>query len=172
VGSLAKIEQMEIITHSPEETESLGYAIGSLLRGGEVLELVSDVGGGKTTFTRGLARGIGSADRVASPTFTISKVYEGPSLRIVHFDFYRLHEAGLMAHELEEIERDAQTVTVVEWGDIVADVLPKQRLVIRIHYTETGDDARRFTFELPKSLQYLEPALTTEKESQNPTHLS
>ena len=78
----------------------------------------------------------------------------------------------MIAHELEEVERDAQTVTVVEWGDIVADVLPEQRVVIKIDYTDAGDNARRFIVELPKSLRYLRPALATEKQRQTPTHLS
>lgn len=154
---LMKIEAMEITTYSPEETEALGYAIGSLLRGGEVIELSSDVGGGKTTFTRGLARGIGSTDRVASPTFTISKVYEGQHLRMVHFDFYRLQEPGLIAHELAETEQDEHTVTVVEWGDIVADVLPEQRVVVEI--AQAGDQVRTITVYVPDSLAYLCAAL-------------
>lgn len=127
--------------------------MGSRLRGGEVIELVSDLGGGKTTFTRGLVRGTGSTDRVASPTFTLSREYQAPKFTITHFDFYRLGEAGIMGDELAEILQDPRNVTVVEWGEIVHDVLPANRLTIYIR--QTGEDTRQLNFEYPAKLAYL-----------------
>lgn len=127
------------------------------MKGGEIIELISDLGGGKTTFVRGLARGAGSTDRVASPTFTISRVYQAGKLEIHHFDFYRLGEAGLIAEELAEVISDPHSVTVVEWADIVADVLPSKRLTITIEKTPT--DGRKLTFRSPESLQYLMKAV-------------
>lgn len=118
-----------------------------------MIELVSDLGGGKTTFTRGLARGAGSTDRVGSPSFTISRQYQAPKFTIAHFDFYRLNEAGIVADELAEIVHDPQTVVVVEWGEIVHDVLPKDRLTIRFRLT--GEGTREITFEYPDKLSYL-----------------
>ena len=91
---------------SAEATELLGERLGKSLRGGEVIELVSDLGGGKTTFVRGLARGAGSHDKVASPTFTISKTYVTDGYEIHHFDFYRLNDAGIVADELAEVVGD------------------------------------------------------------------
>lgn len=111
------------------------------------------MGGGKTTFVRGLARGAGSTDRVASPTFTISKVYEAGNKEIHHFDFYRLGEAGLIGEELSEVLGDPNIITVVEWADIVQDVLPQQRLTITI--TKTPTDGRDLTFRAPLALDYL-----------------
>jgi tRNA threonylcarbamoyladenosine biosynthesis protein TsaE len=134
-------------------TEQLGELLGSKLRGGEVIELVSDLGGGKTTFTRGLARGAGSTDRVGSPTFTLSREYEAPKFTIAHFDFYRLGEAGIVGDELAEVISDSAYVTVVEWGDIVHDILPKERLTVRI--TQTGEDNRSISFTYAESLGYL-----------------
>jgi tRNA threonylcarbamoyladenosine biosynthesis protein TsaE len=136
-------------TRSTEETESIGEQLGRTLEGGEVIELSSDLGGGKTTFVRGLARGAGSADRVASPTFTISKVYEAPKFSIHHFDFYRLHEAGLIRHELEDVLGDPAIVTVIEWSDIVSDVLPED--VIRISISSTGEQERTITIHTNKA---------------------
>ncbi len=128
--------------------------MGAALRGGEVIELVSDLGGGKTTFTRGLARGAGSTDVVASPTFTISKVYKAnQGKEIHHFDFYRLNEPGIVAAELAEVAGDPECIAVVEWADIVQDVLPEERLTIRLEQTPKGD--RRLSFTCPASLQYL-----------------
>jgi len=145
--------KLQISTTGAGQTEAIAEKIGRALRGGEVIELVSDLGGGKTTFTRGLARGAGSPDRVASPTFTISKVYRGTNLEIHHFDFYRLADAGLMEHELHDVIGDPGVVVVVEWGDVVAHVLPDDRLTIQIRHT--GDDSRGFELSHPEELTYL-----------------
>lgn len=143
----------KILSSSTEATKQIAEKLGRRLKGGEVIELVSDLGGGKTTFVHGLAKGIGSPDRVASPTFTISRLYQGTKLELYHFDFYRLQDAGLMAHELHDVLDEPDIVTVVEWGDVVAHVLPEERLTIRL--TQTGDETRELDFAYPKSLAYL-----------------
>lgn len=143
----------QTVSTSPEQTEQLAAKLGADLRGGEVIELVSDLGGGKTAFVRGLARGAGSADRVASPTFTISREYVAPKFTITHFDFYRLGEAGIVADELAEVVGDPKTVVVVEWGEIVHDVLPAERLTV--HIRTTGETSRTLDFEYPDKLSYL-----------------
>jgi len=124
------------------------------LRGGEVVELVSDVGGGKTTFVRGLAKGMGSSDKVASPSFTLSREYRAGELTMFHFDFYRLNDPGIVANELAEVVGDPQAVVVVEWADIVEDVLPDERLTI--HISSIDDTEREFRFSCPESLRYLQ----------------
>lgn len=134
-------------------TEKLAEKIGQHLKGGEVIELVADLGGGKTTFTRGLARGAGSADTVASPTFTISKVYNAPKFEIHHFDFYRLHDPGIMADELAEIVGDPNVVAVVEWGESVRHVLPKKHLWVEIN--QAGGDARDIVLNAATGTEYL-----------------
>ena len=104
-----------------------------MLAGGEVLELVGDVGAGKTTLTKGIARGLGIVNDVQSPTFTISRVYEArDGLRLAHYDFYRLVDAGIMSAELYESVHDPHTVTVLEWASIVAGVLPHDVLTIQL----------------------------------------
>jgi len=138
-----------------------------------VIELISDLGGGKTTFVRGMARGAGSRDHVASPTFTISRVYHAPAhlpndamidpnnlprpLEIHHFDFYRLHEPGIIADELAEVIHDPYAVVVVEWANVVQHVLPAKHLTIQIE--QGPSDSRRFTFRCPDSLGYLIEAM-------------
>jgi tRNA threonylcarbamoyladenosine biosynthesis protein TsaE len=144
---------LQISTTSSEATEQLGEQIGKALRGGEVIELVSDLGGGKTTLARGLARGTGSTDKVGSPTFTISKFYKTKDFDIHHFDFYRLAEAGIVADEIAEVANDPNAVVLVEWGEIVHHVLPKERVTITIRQTPTG--SRRITLHAPKSLNYI-----------------
>lgn len=118
---------------------------------------MSDLGGGKTTFVRGLAEGAASKDKVASPTFTISKVYQTAKFEIHHFDFYRLHEAGIVADELAEVAGDPQAVVVVEWADVVQHVLPEKRLTITIKQTPEGN--RDIHFSCHKELSYLLEAL-------------
>lgn len=130
----------------------LAAKIGNNLRGGEVIELTSDLGGGKTTFTRGLVQGTGSKDVVSSPTFTISKLYNAPKFAIYHFDFYRLTEPGLIEHELNDVLNDDSIVTVLEWGSNVKSILPKKR--IKINLKQTGEQSRELTIEYPQSLEY------------------
>lgn len=141
--------QQTYTSHSPEETEAVGAAIAAHLQGGEVIELSSDLGGGKTTLVRGLVAATGSTDRVASPTFTISKVYEAPQFAIHHFDFYRLPEAGLIRHELEDVLGDPKIVTIIEWSDVVADVLPED--TVRVHIKTNGETKREITVTEPEA---------------------
>lgn len=149
--SIAKTWQT--ISKDSDYTEHIAEKIGKSLKGGETIELVSDLGGGKTTFVRGLARGAGSTDKVASPTFTISKVYKTDKFEIHHFDFYRLPEPGIVADELAELVHDPKAVIVVEWGDSVHHVLPEERLTIRLK--QTPDGYRQMDFKTHESLKYL-----------------
>jgi tRNA threonylcarbamoyladenosine biosynthesis protein TsaE len=143
----------QINSSSSGKTEQLGREIGARLRGGEVIELASDLGGGKTTFVRGLAAGMGSGDAVSSPSFTLSQIYESDKLTLHHYDFYRLNEPGLMAQELSEVLEDPQVVVVVEWADVVEDVLPDERISIRLK--ATAENERQLTVSLPEAYSYL-----------------
>jgi tRNA threonylcarbamoyladenosine biosynthesis protein TsaE len=120
------------------------------LRGGEVIVLSSDLGGGKTTFAKGLAGGMGSTDSAGSPSFTISKIYKAKNLEIHHYDFYRLNEPGVITHELKESLEDPRVVTVVEWGDIVEGVLPDERIEIRFERVKDNEDKRLIQISCPK----------------------
>lgn len=124
--------------------KQLGEAIGRSVSGGEVLELVGDIGAGKTTLTKGIARALGINEPVQSPTFTISRVYDSPKgLRLAHYDFYRLGEAGIMGDEIREA-MDDDSVVVVEWAGTVDDDLPKDRLVVKI--TTISEEERLVEF--------------------------
>ena len=119
----------ELITNGPGETEAEGERLGVTLQPGDLVLLAGPLGAGKTTFVRGLARGVGSPAHVASPTFQLVRVYPG-RIALAHVDLYRLEAsaelAGLGLEELLE-----QGAVVVEWGD---------RL--------TGEHGRRITFEV------------------------
>ena len=143
---------------SLENTLDIAEQIGQRFRGGEVIELISDLGGGKTAFVKGLAKGMGYKEIVRSPSFTIGNQYSSSELTLYHFDFYRLHEAGIMNEELAEIVSDPKAVIAVEWAELVSDVLPVEHLAITI--TVTGDSSRRFKFTYSQKLNYLFPTNT------------
>lgn len=124
--------------------KQLGEAIGRSVSGGEVLELVGDIGAGKTTLTKGIARALGINEPVQSPTFTISRVYDSPKgLRLAHYDFYRLGEAGIMGDEIREA-MDDDSVIIVEWAGAVDGDLPEDRLVVKI--TTISEEERLVEF--------------------------
>lgn len=148
------MEEKILSTNSVAETKALGKKLGKKLRGGEVIEFLSDLGGGKTTFVSGLAEGFGSPDTVASPSFTISYVYGRPDgKQLHHFDFYRLNDAGIVADELAEVAGSPDAVVAVEWGDIVHNVLPDDRIIVSI--TAGSDSGRQFTVRYPQQYSYL-----------------
>lgn len=128
------------------EMQAFGVRLGAFLRGGEMIELIGDVGAGKTALTKGIAAGLGVDEDVQSPSFTISRVYETPQhLFLAHYDFYRLHDPGIMVEELREALGDQYNITVVEWADIVKGVLPVDRL--SIHIVPTAEHDRRLDIE-------------------------
>ena len=146
----------QIVVADMAALDVLAAKIAARLRGSETLELLADLGGGKTAFTRCLAKHLRSADAVASPSFTIENIYRCQNFDIHHFDFYRLDDPGVCAFELQEALADPDKLVIVEWSRIVADLLPKARLAVEIAFdSEAGEDSRRFTFKAPAELTYL-----------------
>lgn len=114
-----------------------------------VIELVGDVGAGKTTFTKGLACGLEITEEITSPTFTISKVYENSrGQKLVHYDFYRLENPGIMVEDLFENLQDPQTVTIIEWADTVSEILPANHLRLEILINDDGSRTLNLTQNL------------------------
>jgi tRNA threonylcarbamoyladenosine biosynthesis protein TsaE len=128
-----------LTTNGASETEAVGAAVGSQLRIGDLVVLTGDLGSGKTTFAKGLARAMGVTQRVTSPTFTIVQEYEG-RVPVAHVDVYRLDRIQEL-HDLGFEELLDGRVTVVEWGEAIAAVLPHERIDVRIAMDE--DDDRR-----------------------------
>lgn len=148
--------RFQISSSKPEDTVNFGEQLGRKCKGGEVFLLTSDLGGGKTTFTKGLAKGLGSPAVVSSPTFTISQVYEcRDGLEIHHFDFYRLHEGGMVALELADVIDNPKAVIVIEWGDVIDDVLPEIKAEVNISKVAEDEDGRVLSVKLPAQLEYL-----------------
>lgn len=144
----------QTISTGSEDTTRLGEILGANLLGGETIELVSDLGGGKTTFVKGLARGAGSQDSVSSPTFTISRIYKcSGGGEIHHFDFYRLGEPGIIADQLKESLADQKVVVVVEWSEIVKEVLPANHIIIKFEATPNNSEERRVSINYPEKYE-------------------
>jgi tRNA threonylcarbamoyladenosine biosynthesis protein TsaE len=149
-----------IITRSVTETLRLGQCVGQALAGGEVIGLSGDLGTGKTVFVKGIARGLGIAERnVTSPTFVLVQEYEG-RLRLIHADLYRLSSAAECATiGLSEYVTPVSALTV-EWAERGASVLPTDRLMVAL--SQAGPRARRLEFGAtgPQSAQLLDKIRT------------
>ncbi len=144
---------------SEKMMKEIGKNIGLSLRGGEVIELIGDVGVGKTTFMKGLGAGLGVAEDISSPSFTISRVYGTPDQRTLHhYDFYRLPDPGIMVHEIDEITRDNKAVVCIEWADSIRRVLPDSTIRISFAYGETADQ-RNISIETSGAQRYVQDAI-------------
>jgi tRNA threonylcarbamoyladenosine biosynthesis protein TsaE len=141
----------EVETNSQDETEKFGQVLGGQLRGGELIELIGDVGAGKTTFVRGLARGLESDDHVSSPTFTVCNTYKGRKT-LHHCDFYRLQDDALIEKEVKELAQD-DSVLVLEWAEEVTGALPKE--LIKIEITTNGENSRKFDITYALKYEYI-----------------
>lgn len=137
---------MVIETRSPEETFETGRKLGEKAVPGQVFTLMGDLGVGKTVFTQGLARGLGIQEPVSSPTFTIVQVYEEGRLLFYHFDVYRIGDV----EEMDEVGYDdyimGDGVSLIEWADLIEEILPEKRTEVRIEKDlEQGFDYRKIT---------------------------
>ena len=135
---------MEFITNSPEETEEVGQALGRVLTPGTVLAYTGDLGAGKTAFTRGLARGLGAAEAVTSPTYTIVNEYLSGRMPLFHFDMYRLRCADDLWDIGWEDYLDRGGVCAVEWSENVEAAMDG---AIRVCIEKTGENTRRIIIE-------------------------
>ncbi|HVE74264.1 MAG TPA: tRNA (adenosine(37)-N6)-threonylcarbamoyltransferase complex ATPase subunit type 1 TsaE, partial [Mycobacteriales bacterium] len=133
---------------SAEETHALGQRLASVLSPGDLLVLTGPLGAGKTTLTQGIGAGLGVRGAVTSPTFVLARTHAGP-VPLVHADAYRLRAAGPAQVELDDLDLDAgiaDSVTVVEWGEGLAEPLAEARLDVRL---DRPEDERRVAVVMP-----------------------
>lgn len=136
-----------ITVDSAEQTMSIGQKLADFLQPRDLILLDGDLGAGKTTFTKGLAKGLGITRPIKSPTFTIIREYQDGRIPLYHMDVYRLEEGGGDDLGLEEYF-NGDGVNVVEWSKFVADELPNQYLRIIFKRDDSkGDNVRTLTFE-------------------------
>ncbi len=139
---------MIIESFSPDETLELGKKIGESATPGQIYTLIGDLGVGKTVFTQGLAIGLGIKEPICSPTFTIVQVYEEGRMPFYHFDVYRIGDI----EEMDEIGYEdyfyGEGLTMIEWANLIEDILPPVYLQITIEKDlEKGFDYRRITIK-------------------------
>lgn len=122
----------EFETYSYEETFELGKKLGSECKAGDVFTLIGDLGVGKTVFTQGFAKGLGIEDSVNSPTFTILQIYDEGRIPLYHFDVYRIGDVS----EMDEIGFEeyvfGQGVSLIEWANLIEEILPSEYTQIQI----------------------------------------
>jgi tRNA threonylcarbamoyladenosine biosynthesis protein TsaE len=133
-----------MILHSPEETRALGARLGTLLRAGDFVALIGELGAGKTLLVRGAAEGAGAKGAASSPTFALVNVYRGGPVVLQHLDLYRLSgRAELFALGFDDLIAEP-AATLCEWAERAGSALPPDRLEIRLE--TTGPQERRATF--------------------------
>lgn len=140
---------MKIIeTHSPEETYKVGYDLGNSAEKGQIFCMSGDLGVGKTVFTQGFAAGLGVEDNVNSPTFTIVQEYEDGRIPLYHFDVYRISDVSEMYEIGYEEYFYGEGVCLIEWAEIIEDILPEDVTWITIEKSMDEDfDYRKITIE-------------------------
>ena len=125
---------MEVTTNSAEETKELAFKLAKNIKGGDIICLYGQLGSGKTTFVQGLVNGLGIKDKVQSPTFVVMRFY-GKKLQVAHIDLYRLESKEEVENlGLEEYFGNKDTVCVIEWPELLEDVLPSKTIRIRFDY--------------------------------------
>lgn len=135
-------------THGPAQTEAVAAAVHGLIRPGDVVLLIGDLGAGKTAFARGFARAAGVEGPVTSPTFTLVHQYRAAQGVLLHVDAYRLDGPGGYDDLGLDEALDDGAVALVEWGDVVAAAVGPEHLDVRIAWVGDGeDDARELTFD-------------------------
>lgn len=148
IRRFSRDKRMVFQSNSPEETHLLGQLLGEDSKAGQVYTLTGDLGVGKTLFTQGFALGLGISEPVSSPTFTILQVYDTGRLPFYHFDVYRISDVD----EMEEVGWEdyiyGDGVCMVEWAELVGEILPGSRFQVVIEKDpEKGFDYRRITLE-------------------------
>jgi tRNA threonylcarbamoyladenosine biosynthesis protein TsaE len=136
---------LDFISHSDAQTRRFGARLAALLQGGEVICLEGELGTGKTCFVQGMGKGLGIAEPIVSPTFTLIREYAGgpERPRLIHVDLYRLGEDDLAGLGLEEYWA-ARGVMVIEWADRMGARTPEKRLEVQLRFVD--DTKRGLTF--------------------------
>jgi tRNA threonylcarbamoyladenosine biosynthesis protein TsaE len=141
---------------SAEETAELGQRLGAILQKGDTVCLTGDLGTGKTAFTGGIAKALGIGGYITSPTFTIVNEYEG-DLPLYHFDVYRIGDQGEMFETGYDEYVSGEGITVIEWAELIRDILPADRIEVFIEKDHADKpDSRLITmkFHGPRSEDY------------------
>lgn len=128
---------VKIYLENEEKTKDIGYKLGKLLDKKSILCLIGDLGAGKTTLTQSIAKGLEVDDYITSPTFTIVNEYEG-RVPLYHFDVYRIGSSDEMYDIGFDEYINSDGVCIIEWANLIEDILPDEYLYIDLKYKENG----------------------------------
>ncbi|MCC8169078.1 MAG: tRNA (adenosine(37)-N6)-threonylcarbamoyltransferase complex ATPase subunit type 1 TsaE [Oscillospiraceae bacterium] len=137
---------MEYISNNVEETKRIAAGFAKELKSGDVLCMYGNLGAGKTAFVQGLARGLGIDEPITSPTFTIVNEYQG-DMPLYHFDVYRIGDSEEMYEIGYEEYVYGDGISVIEWAELIEDILPESRYSVTIIKDDTNDDYRKIIIE-------------------------
>jgi tRNA threonylcarbamoyladenosine biosynthesis protein TsaE len=130
---------LQVTTESSDQTERLGEVLGAWMQAGDVILLHGDLGAGKTTLTKGIARALGVQDTVSSPSFALVNEYALPALRLYHLDLYRLNDpADLESIGFAELTSAEDGIAIVEWPERAGAMLPDRYLLVEIDHAGEG----------------------------------
>jgi len=134
---------MKIKTYSEQETIETGKKFAQLLKGKDVIVLEGELGGGKTTFTKGILQGLGSKQKVLSPSFTLMRQYKAKKFFIYHFDLYRIKRADALNLGIEDFLYSDKSISLIEWGDRIKRDLDR---CIKVEFSFLGQNIRSIKF--------------------------
>ena len=130
---------LNLVSHSPQETQEIGHTLGREARPGDILLLMGELGTGKTRLTQGIGQGLGVSGRVLSPTFVLVRWHRG-RLVLYHIDLFRIHSSEEALDLGLEEYLFGEGVCVVEWADRASDIFPSERLLVRLEYGHEEDE--------------------------------
>lgn len=141
------MKQKNTVIKSEKETREFGSQLGKKAQPGDIIALIGDLGTGKTTLTKAVAEGLGVKETITSPTFNIVKQYDSGRLPLYHFDVYRIGDTDEMYELGYEEYFFGDGVCIIEWADIIEEIIPEDAMFIRIEYGEReGERIYKCTF--------------------------
>jgi tRNA threonylcarbamoyladenosine biosynthesis protein TsaE len=149
-------QKLLVLTTDLSQSSALATKLAGLINTPQLIELVGDLGGGKTAFVKSFGKALGIEKTITSPTFNIHRGYDFSGGRLEHFDLYRLQDDEIVQNELEDCLRDTKTIVVVEWAEHFSNVLSSDRLVIRFTYLDENSRKLEINASGPKSQKLLD----------------
>ena len=150
-------QKFKFESKSLEQSLELGAKLAKAIEPPLLIEMVGDLGGGKTALVKAIAKGLGITQTVTSPTFNIHRGYEAPNgIHLEHFDLYRLNDDEIVANELKDSLEDSGTIVCTEWANHFSGHLAEDRLVVECHYISDNERTYEFNGTGPKSNKIIE----------------
>ena len=137
---------IKYISHNEEETKKIANSLAKLLQKGDIIILSGDLGAGKTKFTEGILSFFGLEDEISSPTFNIVNEYKTNNINLYHFDIYRLEDIDEF-YEIGGEEYFEKWICIIEWGELLNPILPKDYILIKIEPVQNNINSRLFTIQ-------------------------